>query len=361
MPGANDRNATDEESQVQLRCDFCQSPVPTDPVTLVYEGVDYRFCTHACRHALEEREHVFTQYRGHRFVPPGVAALDAKLPRGMPRNAMVLVSAQPGTRKSDLLTELAWRTLRRDEPVVYVTFQEPHISLIERFLTLEWNVLPYLESGAFHILDCFTYRVEDRERMFSRMNDWNAHLHEVAAPEVTPVRDPTDVSEVETQLDRCTDGRGMVDRGMVVIDSLTEFGSLVQPVRAYNFVKDIRADVCKGRFVPIIAGAAYLGDAEQFPHDLEYMFDGIIDLEHNPKIVEDALIKRLRVRKMSGVLTYPEWIAFEYTSTDGLVMYDPAVELEQSRTGSESDPMAESESTEPADHGMDDDAGETDS
>ncbi|PSQ28742.1 hypothetical protein BRD03_02065 [Halobacteriales archaeon QS_9_68_17] len=56
----------------------------------------------------------------------------------------------------------------------------------------------------------------------------------------------------------------MVDEG-VVVDSLTEFGTLVQPVQTYDFVKDVRADVCKGRFVPILAGATYTGESGTFP------------------------------------------------------------------------------------------------
>lgn len=316
---------------VELRCDFCQSPIPVPPKTDTHEGIEYTFCTEACRTAMQDRDHVFTEYRGHRFVASGVAALDAKLPQGFLRNAAVLVSARAGTRDTELYTELAWRALQRDESVVFVTFQEPPTSVVDRFISLGWNVLPYLESGAFHILDCFTYRLENRDRMFARMNDWNTHISEVADPEVTPVRDPTNISELESRLDDCTENRDMINEGIVVIDSLTELGSLVQPVRAYNFVKDIRADICKGRFVPIFAGATYTGEEDQFPHDLEYLFDGVIDLEHNPKLVEDTLIKRLRVRKMNGVLTYPEWVAFEFTSDQGLVMFDPQAEIEKSQ------------------------------
>jgi len=214
-----------------------------------------------------------------------------------------------------------------------VSFQEPPVSLIERFLSLDWNVLPYLDSGDLHVIDCFTYRVGDRERMFDRMNDWNAHLYRVAQPHVRPVHDPTNIGELESRLDDCATAMDMVDRGLVLVDSLTEFGSLVQPVRAYDFVKDVRADVCKGRFVPVFAGAAYTGDNDQFPHDLEYTFDGVVDMEHNPELIEDALIKRMRVRKMSGVLTYPEWTAYEFTSDRGLVMFDPKAEMGKTDEG----------------------------
>jgi KaiC/GvpD/RAD55 family RecA-like ATPase len=222
---------------------------------------------------------------------------------------------------------VVWRALQRGEPVVLVSFLEPPVSVIQEFATLEWNVLPYLEEGLLRILDCFTYRVDDRERMYDRMNTWNSHLSEVAADATIRVRDPSKVGELQSRLDRALEANEMHDSGIVVIDSLTELGTHVQPVQAYNFVKDVRADVCKGRFVPIFAGATVLGEELTFPHDLQYMVDGIVELRLNEEIVQDALVKQIRVRKMSGVLTYPEWTAYEFTSDRGLVMFDPREEM----------------------------------
>ncbi len=330
-----------EDPSAERRCDYCQSPIPSTPLTLERDGSAYRFCTEACRDAMREADSVFTTYRGHRRLEPGVAALASKLPQGLLRNSLVLVASQPGTRQADLLSELVWRTLERGEPALVVSFNEPPVSVVERFLSLGWNVLPALEAGQLHLLDCFTYRVEDRDRMLSRMSDWNSHLHAVVDPETTPVRNPTNVGDLQDRLDNCLGAKGMTDVGLVAIDTLTEFGSLVQPVRAYDFVKDLRADVCKGRFVPVFAGASCAGDAEQFPHDLEYLFDGIVDLELNPNIVEDALIKRARIRKMAGVLAYPEWTAYEFTSGEGLVMFDPEAEIARSRAVRESDASAD--------------------
>lgn len=313
-----------DEAAADLRCDFCQSPVPETPFLLERDDTDYRFCTEACRDAMRQADRVFTSFRGYRQFHPGVAALGSKLPEGLLRNSFVLVSSQPGSRAPELLAEVAWRALQRGEPAIVVSFNQPPVALVERFLGLGWNVLPYLEAGQLKLIDCFTYRVGDRDRMLARMNDWNSHLWEVAEPETTAVRDPTNIGELENRLDDCLQAQGMADEGLVVIDTLTEFGSLVQPVRAYDFVKDLRAEVCKGRFVPVFAGATFTGDTEQFPHDLEYLFDGIVDLELNPDIVENALIKRARIRKMAGVLAYPEWTAYEFTSGGGLVTFDPA-------------------------------------
>lgn len=310
------------------RCDFCRHAIPLEPVELEYEDKAYRFCSAACKEAMADGEFVFAEYHGFRRMETGVAGLDAKLPQGMPRNSFVLLAGVAGTRTSAVECELVWRSLRRDEPAVAVVFTEPPVGFVQRFLELGWNVLPYLERGDLRIVDCFTYRVEDRERMYDRMDRWNRHLDAVARDATETVRDAGDMSEIHNNVDNCLEDREMSDRGVVVIDSLTELGSLVQPVQAYDFVKDLRAHVCKGRYVPVFATGTYQGNAEAFPHDLSYVVDGIVQLEQNAEIVRDTLIKRVRIQKMRDALSYAEWSAFEYTAGLGMVTFDPREELE---------------------------------
>ncbi|MFB6207240.1 MAG: RAD55 family ATPase, partial [Haloglomus sp.] len=313
------------------RCAFCEQPIPTEGVEVTHEGESYRCCSEACREALEAADFDGDAGGGHRRVRPGVAALDASLPQGFPRNAFVLLAGEAGGRDQAVHAELVWRALQRGEPAVVVSFQEPPGSVVQQFLTLDWNVLPYLESGQLHIVDCFTYRLSDRDRMFERMDDWNAHLYDVATGATTTIRDPTDLGEVRNKLDNALEARDMVDQGLVLIDSLTELGTLVQPVQAYDFVKDLRADVAKGRFVPIFAGATIAGGGEEFPHDLGYVVDGIVEIRLNEEIIPDTLIKQARIRKLNGVLVISEWHAYEYTSGLGMVTFDPEEEQERTR------------------------------
>lgn len=338
------------------RCDYCRLPIPDDSVSLEFDGDQYAFCSETCRDAMVDSDRVFTEYHGHRRFDSGVAALDRSLPQGIPRNAFVLVGGQAGTRDTALQAELVWRTLQRDEPAVFVAFQNPPTAVVEHFVTLGWNVLPYLESGQLGILDCFTERLGDPDRMTDRMCEWNQHLDRATDPATVTVSDPGDTGELANKFDNVLEDRSMVDTGAVVVDSLTEFGSLVQPVQAYDFVKDVRADVSKGRFVPIFAGATDGGTEEDpFPHDLDYLVDGVVDLELNGSIVEDTLLKRIRVRKMRGVLAVPEWRAFEYTSHTGMVPFDPETEIEKARARREADDGGaktaggESDKTDPAD------------
>jgi KaiC/GvpD/RAD55 family RecA-like ATPase len=316
----------EEPGDEELTCAFCRMPIPDDPIRVKNGSEGAVCCSRACRDRLVETGEPFEEYHGHRRLTAGVSALDASLPEGFPRNAFVLVSGEAGTRDRALGAELVWRALRRGEPVVFVSFQEPPSAVVQQFLTLQWNVIPYLERGQFHIVDCFTYRLDDRARMFDRMDEWNAYLSDVAREATTTVRDPTDINEIGNKLDNALEGREMVDDGIVIVDSLTELGTLVQPVQAYDFVKDVRADVCKGRFVPVFAGATIGGGGgggDVFPHDLTYVMDGLVELRLTDEIAADTLVKQARIRKLNGALVIPEWHAYEYTAGVGMVTFNP--------------------------------------
>jgi len=306
------------------QCDFCRLPCPVDPVTAVHDGVTYTFCSPSCRATMAESDRVFTEYHGHRRFSTGVRGIDVALPEGMPRDSFVLVSGHPGARDDAVRAELIWRTLQRGEPVVVVAFLEPPVSVIGSILKMDWNVLPYLDRGDLHVVDCFTYRRDDGEEGLADVNEWNDHLATALEGSTSTVRDPSDTDELANKLHGVLDDLEMVERGAVVVDSLTELGAILQPVQAYGYVKTTRADVCKGRFVPIFAGAAHgPGENDSFPHDLEYVVDGVLDTYLDGSIVEDTLLKRIRVRKMNGVLAVPEWHAYEYTASLGMVTFDP--------------------------------------
>ncbi|PSP71172.1 recombinase RecA [Halobacteriales archaeon QH_6_68_27] len=293
----------DPGGETDRQCDYCRLPIPGSGVTGEHEGETYTFCSEGCRDALEGAEKVFTQHHGFRRTPTGVGPIDESLPQGVPRNSFVMLTDLAGTRTGSVRAELAWRALRRGEPVVFVTFLEPPVSVVQEFVTLDWNVLPYLEAGRLRFVDAFTYRMEDRDRLTERFNDWNSHLAGFCEPATSRVRDPSDVNELENRVDDALESLDMEDRGIVVLDSLDEFGSGVQPVQAYRFVKDLRATVCKGRFVPVYASAT-------------------------------------RVRKMSGVLTLPKWVLYEYTAGEGIV----TIELHEGSPDPESENEGEGES-----------------
>lgn len=322
-------------------CDFCRMPIVGSPIISAVKGREYMFCTEACSEELERKDLVFTAYHGFRRITPAVAGMDRALPEGIPRNSFVLLAGEAGTREDALGAELVWRTLQRGEPAVMVSFTEPPISLVQRFLDMRWNILPALENDRLRLVDCFTSRMDDIDRFLRRLDHWNEHLSHIVGPQTDRVNDPSDPAEIRNKLDNALEGLSMVDQGIVHLDSLTEFGTLVQPVQAYDFLKNLRADVCKGRFVPMFGGATISGDRDTYPHDLSYAVDGIVEFQLASEIIEDALIRRVRVRKMNGVLAVTEWQAYEFARGKGLVPFDPLEEVARQRAGEQ--PVAEEE------------------
>lgn len=315
-------------------CDFCGFPCPPSPVTTTHDGQRYEFCSEICRDALRENDYGNTAFHGFKRFRPGVPLLEPQLPDGMLRNSMTLVSSGVGTRGEELLTELVWYTLQQGGAAVVVTFQDAPMAVLERFFSLDWNVFPYLERGQLRLVDCFTHWMADAERMFDRMDRWNEHLDRAARDATYTVTDPTNLNSVRNALDEGVESEEMREHGIVAVDSLTEIGALVQPVQAYDFVKSLRADVAKGRFVPVFALTTRREGDDGFPHDLTYLFDGVVEMRRNDELDEGRPVNQLCVPKMTGVPTNPEWVAYEYVTNRGLVRVRPAGERETPAPGS---------------------------
>ena len=321
-----------------VRCDHCALPCPDEPVVDEFDGWTYRFCSDACRAVFRERGIVATVYQGFRRCKTGVSVVDEQLPAGFPRNAFVLIESATGTAEEALQAELVWRRLRKGEPVVYVAYQEPPASLIDQLVSLDWNVIPYLERGQLHVVDCFTYRVRAYERLFERLSEWTAFLYSLIGASVTRVQNPADLTSIHASIANAAEKLDMYDTGAVVVDSLEELGTLVQPVNAITFLKDLRAALCKARFVPVFAGTTAATDPAAFPASVHYLTDGIVELGLFPRASGDGFAKFLRVLKMRNVPVTPRWVPFEYEVGTGFVRADRELQAESPAAGAPAGP-----------------------
>ncbi|WP_276254580.1 RAD55 family ATPase [Halomontanus rarus] len=323
------RHRQDQHRQLQhrqhrrhQRCPHCTYPIADEPV----QGTDDApgpFCSENCRDA--DADDDIVRERGYKRFLTGVEPLDALVPRGIPSNAFVLLTGDEGTRRSELTTELVWRALTRGEPAVIVAFNDPPIAVLERFFTLDWNLLPFLEMDRLRIVDCFTHRLEDRDAFQSTRNDWGQFVGGVAEDAVVAVRDPSDLGEVASALERALDDLEMTETGVTVLDSIDEIDALVQDRLLHNFVEDVRATVCKARFVPMFASATTSGD-RAYPIDDEYVFDGIVDLRLADHVVPETRLTQLGVRKLVGAQFVPQWATYTVGPGRGLFTFDPATE-----------------------------------
>jgi archaellum biogenesis ATPase FlaH len=131
---------------------------------------------------------------------------------------------------------------------------------------------------------------------------------------------------VHSRIDSIAEDLEMRGQGIVLIDSLYELGTLTQSVHAHTFVKDIRADLSKGRFVPVFGGASTTVD-DEFPHSMAYLFDGLIELSLWQTPSSPHFQKQVCIPQMQGAMTSPQWIPFEYEPQRGMVLLNPNDEM----------------------------------
>ncbi|MFQ6126523.1 MAG: RAD55 family ATPase [Candidatus Heimdallarchaeota archaeon] len=254
----------------------------------------------------------------------GVSILDVLLPHGIPRNSFVMLGGEAGTGKSAIVTELAYRTLKeKEEPVIYVIDENSPLSLYHRFLGMGWDIEPFIETKSIRIIDAFTALVEETafdkdQSQYIQLSDINAKIHKRLDTITTQIRDPSNIELLLDYVYRWLNKLNMINQGIIIFDSLTELYSRVG-ARLFNNLKNIRAIACSIRFVPVW-GVAHFGISNEFPSGFDYLSDGLIDLRFEKSLMESGiLVKQLRVRRMSGVKSYPIWVSFRIESQKGCV------------------------------------------
>ncbi|QLG49402.1 RAD55 family ATPase [Natrinema halophilum] len=305
---------TERAPEYPLECDHCHYPIPGEPE----ESDDGRFCSVACREAAADNS-TMTDPHAYKRVATGIEPIDSLVPNGIPADSFLLLLGDEGTRRAELEIELAWRALERGEPAVVVSFANPPTATLERFYQNGWNVLPALENDRLRIVDCYTHRLDDRDAFLDHRNEWTAFVGEAAEDAIIEVRDPSDRRELTNSLYGALDDLEMNETGLVTLDSLDELETLLQDRQVHDLVKDIRATVCKARFVPVVAAASTASDGE-YPES-EYVFDGIVDLRLDDQHAPDARLKQLAVRKLIGAQTLPQWVTYEYEPARGLFAF----------------------------------------
>jgi KaiC/GvpD/RAD55 family RecA-like ATPase len=75
----------------------------------------------------------------------GIDALDKVLPRGIPRNNMMVLAGELGTGKSVLMSQLLYGVLKRQkQPCIYLTFEGPPVAVQQDMESFGWNITPFL-------------------------------------------------------------------------------------------------------------------------------------------------------------------------------------------------------------------------
>ena len=243
--------------------------------------------------------------------------LDELLPEGVLRSSLISVQGEPGTGKSAIVAEVAYRFTQRGEPAIMVCMEDTALSAAQRILTLGFDLTKALEGGLV-FLDCFSYRIEERIRR-ARLSPSVSRLREAISGSTVYVGKPRGPEDVWRAVLMEVESRGVAERGAVVLDSITEFLTRVDPVVLLESMKELRADLCKGLMVPVFY-TMHFGVFDEYRSIMECFTDGIIDLRFDPKGMKMGILaKQVRVRRMSGVRHLTKWVSFEIVRGEGAV------------------------------------------
>ena len=229
-------------------------------------------------------------------IKTGIQLLDDLVIDGIPRDSFIVLLGEGGTGKSAILGELCYNFLEKGEPVIYVALDNSPPSVFSDVNSLGWDLTPFCEKGLLRFLDCFSFRMK-------------AEYDEKC---ITILKEPDDLPNFTDKLVSLMDEMGMNGKGIVLIDSLTEFMTLSDPSQVVDSVKNWRARGAKERNILFLSTLHYgLKAFEGFSDVFDYIVDGIIDLRYDPTyMASDILLKQIRIRKIKGADHYTNWVNF---------------------------------------------------
>ncbi|MFX1511360.1 MAG: RAD55 family ATPase [Promethearchaeota archaeon] len=250
------------------------------------------------------------------MLKSGVSVLDVALPEGVPRRAFIVVGGEAGTGKTVLLTELAWRALERGEHVIYAILENDPLAVLTRFKRLKWNLDPYIKKEKFTIFDGFSHILNETLRKRKKITSPRDDMLRNCVTRFDPTRMTTVVDAFYSVLEASQD---LGEEAFVVFDSLTELFSLLAGETFFDTLKQLRAMTLRAA-APFICAAHY-GVVEKFPSTISYLADGLIDLRFQPQLMQQGiLVKQIRIRRMSGVKSFPIWLTFDVEHGQGIVL-----------------------------------------
>ena len=216
-------------------------------------------------------------------IKTDIPLLDDLIIGGTPRDSFIVLLGEGGTGKSAIVGELCYRFLNRGEPVIYVALDNSPSSVFSDINSLGWDITPFCQKNLLRFLDCYSFRMK-------------AEYEEKC---ITVLKEPDDLPDFTDKLVSIMDEMNMNGRGLVLIDSLTEFMTLSDPSQVVESVKNWRARGSKERNVLFVSTLHYGMKAFEGFDVFDYLLDGIIDLRYDPEYMNsDILLKQIRIRKI---------------------------------------------------------------
>ena len=203
----------------------------------------------------------------------------------------LLLLGPSGVGKTIFCKQFLYNGLVNGEPSVYVTTDESPRELLKSMKSFGFDIEPYLESGMFRIVDCYSWKLGGESS------------GEYA------VKNPADLAMVSIAIEKARQG---LEKIRFVLDSVTGLTSICNHnVTVFSKFSQIVVARIRLMNASAIFTAAPEAHDSQFMSFLRLTFDGTLEMKEDESGKE---IKRLlRIFSFKGAKHKTYWTPFEIT------------------------------------------------
>jgi len=206
-----------------------------------------------------------------------VSGLDEMLGGGIPKGSVVLVSGGPGVGKTILTLQYMMAAVKRGEPCVYVSLEEPMEKKIQNAAAFGWDVQKAINEGKVEVLDIFMV----------------PHSQGIVEP-IERTRGKLQLS-IETEIERAIKKVGAKH---LLVDPLTSILVHEQRSGRKRYIIGQLFDTVQNLDCSAIITAEGVPKDTDFYME-QFLSDGLIILVKD--LQEYKLVKTIRIDKMRGI------------------------------------------------------------
>ena len=208
--------------------------------------------------------------------------------------ATLMIASDSGAGSTTMALQLLYRDLSKEKFCGLLSYDAFPAEIGRRMRDMGWDITEYLKNGQLQILDCYSA---------------------LAGVEGSPVRDPTDFTEVSIQV------TGLIERAKgpatVLLDSVTPIFNSSPAKDCVNFLQVLGAKVKNAGGIFIFT-ATKGSIPEEARSKIEALADGVIELNLIKRA--NSLRRTLQVKKMAGRQTSTFETGFEIVQGKGIVI-----------------------------------------
>ncbi|MHA1403161.1 MAG: RAD55 family ATPase [Candidatus Helarchaeota archaeon] len=258
-----------------------------------------------------------------------IPILDVLLPEGIPNNNFIVLNGEPGTGKRVLVQQIIYNRLKMADPldqVIYFTLEDSVLSKIQQLNAMGFNCNEVVKKHELCFIDGFSFRMTDIERDLQLKYEEDKELW-IKLKSCMVTVNPTDLRTLLNKITTTVSNfrekifkQNKIPTCILIIDSLTELMTINKKEHVFEFLKALRARVCKENSTQII-GINHVGVIEKFESVLSYFVDGIIDFRFDPVFMNKGiLMKQFRIRKLSGAKSINLWLNYKIEKGIGITV-----------------------------------------